>query len=145
MSLKIICGADHAGFFLKENLKSKMIEMGHEVVDCGTYCAEEPVDYPDYAFKVTELLKKDKANFGLLSCGSGIGISIAANRFSGIRAALCHDVTSARLARIHNDANILVLGERLIGSFTAEECLEVFLSTPFRGGERHQRRVEKLG
>ena len=145
MSLKIICGADHAGFSLKEILKLKLIEMGHEIVDCGTHSGEQPVDYPDYAFKVAELLKKDEGGFGLLICGSGIGISIAANRFPGIRAALCHDVTSARLARVHNDANILVLGERLIGSCTAEECLEVFLSTPFKGGERHQRRVEKLG
>ncbi len=145
MSLKIICGADHAGFTLKELLKLKLIEKGYEVVDCGTHSGEQSVDYPDYAFKVAELLKKGEGDFGLLICGSGIGISIAANRFPGIRAALCHDVTSARLARVHNDANILVLGERLIGSFTAEECLEAFLSTSFEGGERHERRVEKLG
>ena len=145
MSLKIICGADHAGFPLKEFLKSKMIELGHAVIDCGTDSEERPVDYPDYALKVVDLLKKGAGDFGLLICGSGIGMDIAANRHQGIRAALCHDVTTAHLARTHNDANVLVLGERLIGSYTAEECLKIFLSTPFKGGERHERRVEKLG
>ena len=145
MSLKVICGSDHAGFSLKEILKSKINDMGYEAVDCGTYSPEEPVDYPDYAASVVNLLKKEPGNLGVLICGSGIGISIAANRFSGIRAALCYDVTSARLSRIHNNANILVLGERLIGTYTAEECLEAFLTTPFKGSERHQRRIEKLG
>ncbi|MBS0186225.1 MAG: ribose 5-phosphate isomerase B [Proteobacteria bacterium] len=145
MSLKIICGSDHAGFSLKEILKLKITKMGHEFVDCGTHSSEEPVDYPDYAGKVVEFLKQGTGDFGLLICGSGIGISIAANRSSGMRAALCYDVTSARLSRLHNDANILVLGERLIGAYTAEECLEAFLTTPFKGGERHQRRIDKLG
>ena len=144
MSLKVICGADHAGFALKESLKLSLIEWRYQVEDCGTFSADHPVDYPDYTLAVVTALKKDQAAFGLLVCGSGIGMSIGANRHLGIRAALCHDVTTARLSRSHNDANILVLGERIIGSLIAQECLKVFLTTSFAGG-RHQERIEKLG
>lgn len=145
MALKIICGADHAGFLLKESLKKIMVHEGYEVFDCGTHEASKAVDYPDYALDVVTLLKRGEGDFGLLVCGSGIGMDIAANRHVGIRAALCHDVTAARLSRTHNNANILVLGERLIGPVTAEDCLKVFLKTPYEEKEKHQRRIEKLG
>lgn len=144
MSLKIACASDHGGFDLKDYLKEVLIELGHEVLDLGVENDTLPVDYPDYALKVVNALKNKEADLGLLVCGSGIGISIAANRHMGIRAALCHDVTSARLSRSHNNANILVLGGRLIGKQVAADCLSTFLSTSFEGGH-HERRVEKLG
>lgn len=144
MTLKIVCASDHAGFDLKEHLKSILIDLRYDVIDLGVYTKEVSVDYPDYALKVVEALNTKKADFGLLICGSGIGMSIAANRHPSIRAALCHDVTSARLSRAHDNANILVLGGRLIGLQVAAECLTVFLSTFFEGG-RHSRRVEKIG
>ena len=105
----------------------------------------QSVDYPDFADAVAAALGSGRAERGVLICGSGIGISIAANRHRHVRAALCHDGLSARLARQHNDANVLVLGGRLIGVDAARECLAVFLATRFEGGERHQRRIAKLG
>ena len=136
----IAFGSDHAGFQLKELLKSKAQEWGYAVIDCGTH-SKDSVDYPDYVAPVAkEVLAGAK---GVLVCGSGIGISIAANRIHGIRAALCADHHWAKLAREHNDANILALGQRLINSDEAIECLRVFLSTDFEGG-RHIRRIEKI-
>ncbi len=136
----LVLSSDHAGFEYKEFLKQKAIDLGYTIIDCGTYSTES-VDYPDYVKPVVkEVLAGAK---GIMICGSGIGMSIAANRFKGIRAALCFDGLMAQLAREHNDANILVLGERVIGKEEAVSCLEAFLKTPFEGG-RHERRVEKL-
>ena len=136
----IVFGSDHGGFDYKELLKEAVRDWGYAVIDCGTHSAES-VDYPDYIKPVVkEVLAGAK---GVMICGSGIGMSIGANRFKGIRAALCFDGLTAKLAREHNDANILVLGERLIGKEEALSCLEAFLNTPFEGG-RHARRVEKL-
>ena len=134
--------ADHAGFELKNALKRMLDEYGFEALDLGPH-NDHPVDYPDMAAKLAEALKEDRAQRGVLTCGTGIGISIAANRYPWVRAALCCDVTTARLAREHNDANVLALGARLIGLEVARDCLRTFLDTPFAGG-RHARRVAKL-
>jgi ribose 5-phosphate isomerase B len=136
----LVFGSDHAGFEYKEFLKEKAQDWGYTLIDCGTSSIES-VDYPDYVPPVVKEVLKGAT--GVLICGSGIGMSIAANRFNGIRAALCSDGLGAKLAREHNDANILVLGERLIGKEEAASCLEAFLNTSFQGG-RHARRVEKL-
>lgn len=138
----IAFAADHAGFELKEILKKEISELGYKILDLGTN-SDLSVDYPDYGNKIAEAVTKGKASLGVAICGSGIGISIAANRHKGARAALCHDGLSARLARMHNDANILALGSRLTGIETAKDILQNFLSTPFEGG-RHQKRVDKL-
>jgi ribose 5-phosphate isomerase B len=136
----LVFGTDHGGFEYKEFLKEVARDWGYTVIDCGTHSTDS-VDYPDYiAPVVKEVLAGAK---GILLCGSGIGMSIGANRFKGIRAALCYDGLMARLAREHNDANILVLGERIIGKQEAVSCLEIFLNTPFLEG-RHLRRIEKL-
>lgn len=140
---KIALASDHAGFALKASLIAHLQAAGHDVLDLGPATADR-VDYPDYGYKLAEAVAAGQADCGIGICGSGIGISIALNRYSDIRAALCHDVTSARLARQHNDANILVLGERLIGPAVAPECVDAFLTTAFEGG-RHAGRVEKLG
>jgi ribose 5-phosphate isomerase B len=134
--------ADHAGFEQKNELKRVLEEHGFPTVDLGPETAD-PVDYPDMAAKLAVALKDSRAQFGLMVCGSGIGIAIAANRYPWIRAAMCYDVTTARLAREHNDANVLALGARLIGLEVARDCLLTFLSTPFAGG-RHARRVAKM-
>jgi ribose 5-phosphate isomerase B len=143
--VKVVLGSDHAGLTLKEHLKTLLGKWGHEVIDMGTHSSES-TDYPDYGAavgrKVVELEKSGEVK-GLCVCGSGIGISIAANKVPGARAALVTDTTGARLARQHNDANIVCLGERLIGPSVAEDALKTFLETPFEGG-RHARRVEKL-
>lgn len=143
LSETIALAADHAGYALKEKLKEVLIERGLDVLDLGTYSAE-PADYPDQANAVAEALAEGRAQRGVLVCGTGIGIAIAANRHRHVRAALCHDVTTTRLAREHNDANVLVLGGRIVGEATARDCLTTFLDTPFAGG-RHARRVAKLG
>lgn len=136
----LVFGSDHAGFEYKEFLKEVGRDWGYTIMDCGAHSTIS-VDYPDYIQPVIkEVLAGAK---GILICGSGIGMSIGANRFKGIRAALCCDSQMAKLAREHNDANILVLGEKLIGKERAIACLEAFLNTPFQGG-RHERRVKKL-
>ena len=137
---KVIIGSDHAGFEMKHSIISNLSDLKFD--DIGTD-SDESVDYPDYAASLAQVMLQDATARGILICGSGIGISIAANRFSHIRAALVTDVTSARLCRLHNDANVLALGERLTGVATAMECVDTFLSTDFEGG-RHQRRVDKL-
>jgi ribose 5-phosphate isomerase B len=134
--------ADHAGFELKNSLKDLLDERGVQTVDLGPETAD-PVDYPDVAAKLAAALKEGRAQFGVMACGSGIGIAIAANRYPWLRAAMCDDVTTARLAREHNDANVLALGARLIGLEVARDCLLTFLNTPFAGG-RHARRVAKM-
>jgi ribose 5-phosphate isomerase B len=139
----IAIAADHAGYELKNLLAEELRKAGLEIIDLGTNSADS-VDYPDFADALAKTLAAGKAKRGLLVCGTGIGISIAANRHKGIRAALCRNTTDARLAREHNDANVLVLGGRTTGVEVARDTLKVFLSTPFAGG-RHQRRVEKMG
>jgi ribose 5-phosphate isomerase B len=139
----IAIAADHAGVSLKDTLKTALGELGFEVLDLGTH-GPESVDYPDYANKLADALREGRAKRGVLVCGSGIGVSIAANRHPGVRAALCHDAVTARVARQHNDANVLVLGARTTGLDVAKDCLKVFMNTAFEGG-RHARRVDKLG
>jgi len=138
----IAIAADHAGFPLKEELARELKARGFNVLDLGTHSSDS-VDYPDFADKLAEAIEDGRAKRGVLICGSGIGVSIAANRHRGVRAALCHDETTARLAREHNDANVLALGGRLTSPKIAKKCLETFLATPFGGG-RHERRVAKL-
>lgn len=137
---KILIASDHAGFELKNFLKKELEKIGIKVVDLGCNSPEKSVDYPDFAQK---LCKKLKQEFGILICGSGIGISIAANRFKHIRAALCHNVKAAKLTRAHNNANVLCLGARMISQKTATAIVKVFLNTKFEGG-RHEGRVNKL-
>ena len=139
----IAIASDHAGFELKEALKGVLSELEFAPLDLGTD-GPASVDYPDFADKLAGALKDGRAKRGVLVCGTGIGISIAANRHRHVRAGVCHDATSARLTRLHNDANVLCLGARLIGSDVAKDCLRVFLGTEFEGG-RHQIRVAKLG
>lgn len=138
----IAVASDHAGVELKALIKDELAKAGHEVVDLGTEGADS-VDYPDYADAMAAAIRAGRAGRGVLICGSGIGISIAANRHSELRAALCHDVTSARMARLHNDANVIAFGARFIGSEIAKDCLKTFLATAFEGG-RHVKRVAKL-
>jgi ribose 5-phosphate isomerase B len=138
----IAVASDHAGFDLKELLKRDLQQAGHDVLDLGTNSTES-VDYPDFGKAMAEAIGTGKAGRGVLVCGTGIGISIAANRNPKVRAALVHDVTSARLSREHNDANVVAFGSRLIGTEAAREALKVFLATKFEGG-RHVGRVAKL-
>ncbi|MCW5750505.1 MAG: ribose 5-phosphate isomerase B [Alphaproteobacteria bacterium] len=138
----IAIAADHAGFELKALLRKELEQMGLHVLDLGTD-GPQSVDYPDFGRKLAETVASGAANRGVVICGTGIGMSIAANRVPGVRAALCHDGLSARLARQHNDANVLALGARLIGIETAKDCLREFIGTPFDGG-RHAQRVAKL-
>lgn len=138
----IAIASDHAGFELKSLLKKDLETMGFGVLDLGAV-SKESVDYPDFGFALAGALKAGKASRGVLVCGSGIGISIAANRFPEVRAALIHDALGARLSRQHNDANVICFGGRLIGEEVARDCLKVFLETKFEGG-RHTGRVAKL-
>ena len=138
----IALGCDHAGYDMKEEVKSWLDDLGYQVQDLGTH-GPESVDYPDYGKAVAEAVASGDAGCGILVCGTGIGISIAANRVIGARAALCRSGLEARLAREHNDANILALGARITGLEAARDCVNEFLNTPF-GGDRHARRVAKL-
>ncbi len=138
----VALASDHGGFALKTVLKDFLIASGRQVLDLGTD-GEASVDYPDYAHLMADALKTGKASCGILVCGTGIGISIAANRHPHVRAALVHDAFGARLARQHNDANVLALGGRTTGDEVAKDCARIFLETPFEGG-RHQRRIDKL-
>ena len=140
--MKIALSNDHGGTQLKVIISDYLKKLKYEIINLGTDSIV-PVDYPDYAYKVAQLFKKECIDFGVLVCGSGIGISIAANRYSHIRAALCNDVKSCELSRLHNDANILVLGGRVIEHNTALQCVDKFLSTKFEGG-RHIKRIDKL-
>lgn len=137
--MRIALGADHAGYALKEHLESRLTEKGHEIADLGTH-SEASTDYPDYAARVADAVAEGKAERGILVCGSGIGMAMAANRHRGVRAVATGDLYSVRLSRAHNDANVLALGSRLVAPPLAEELVEVFLATPFEGG-RHTRRV----
>lgn len=140
--MKVAIGCDHGGFALKEAVIEAIKAAGHEPVDFGTYSTES-VDYPDFAGKVTSAVVGGEAELGVLICGTGIGMSIAANKVRGIRAALCHDVYSARLTRNHNDSNVLVMGARVIGPGLAQEITTAWLAASFEGG-RHTQRLKKI-
>lgn len=140
--MKIALGSDHAGLEMKEFVKSLLAKQGHEVIDVGTH-GSASVDYPDFAQAACRKVLSGEAERAILACGSGVGMSMAANRFKGIRAVLCTDLYLARFSRLHNDANVLCLPGRLMGIGLAEEVVRVWLETPFEGG-RHSRRVEKM-
>ncbi len=140
--MTIAIGSDHAGFPLKQVVKSWLEDHGYEVDDLGTYDTKS-VDYPDYAAAVAHAVAEGKADRGILICGTGIGMSMSANKVPGIRAALCTDVYTARMSRRHNDANVLCMGARVIGPGVAESIVEAWLSEEFEGG-RHARRVGKI-
>ncbi len=139
---KIAIGADHAGYQLKREVTQYLLVSGYQVEDMGTH-SEESVDYPDYAVRVARAVAKGEADLGILICGTGIGMSIAANKVRGVRAALATDCYMARMAREHNDANILCLGGRVLGIGSALDIIQVFLESRFIG-ERHTRRVSKI-
>ncbi|MBE6828056.1 MAG: ribose 5-phosphate isomerase B [Ruminococcaceae bacterium] len=138
----IYLGADHGGYSLKESIKKHLDERGIRYVDCGTD-SPESVDYALIAKKTCDEIIKDKDNMGILCCGTGIGISMAANKVNGIRAACCSDYFSAKFTRLHNNANVLCMGGRVVGKGLANELVDVFLDTGFEGG-RHQRRIDQL-
>jgi ribose 5-phosphate isomerase B len=140
--MKIAFGADHAGFLLKKELMEWIKQYDHQVLDFGTY-SEESVDYPDYAYPAAEAVAAGIADFGVIICGTGIGVSITANKVTGIRAANCMTTEMAKLAREHNNANVITVGARLIDAETAKELILTFLETEFLGG-RHMIRVEKI-
>lgn len=133
---------DHAGFEIKEFVKDYVRSLGHEIIDLGPDSPQR-VDYPDYAKKCAHAVLKDPGSFGILVCGTGIGISIAANKIPGIRAGLCHDAYTAQMTRAHNNANILCFGERVVGKGVIESMIDAFCQTEFEGG-RHAGRVEKI-
>lgn len=141
--MKIAIGADHAGYRLKDELVPFIQSLGHEIVDVGCSC-DQSVDYPDYALPVCDLVKSGQAERGILICGTGIGMSIAANKVKGIRCALVHDMFSAKATREHNDTNVLAMGERVIGPGVAQEIIRIWLETPFSNGERHIGRLNKV-
>jgi ribose 5-phosphate isomerase B len=140
--MKFYIGTDHAGIELKDWTVELLRSKGHEVEDFAPY-SKDRVDYPDYAHKVATAVLEDEASQGILICGSGIGMSMAANRHAGIRAALCHDAYTAMVAREHNDANILCFGERIVGKGVAESIIDAWLANGFEGG-RHIQRVKKI-
>jgi len=140
--MKIAVGSDHRGFESKQQIKVIISQLGHECIDLGSN-DNNPVDYPDFAFRAATAVSKKQADRAILVCGTGIGMSIAANKVKGIRAALCHDELSAQISRHHNDANVLCLSGDLIGEVLLRKIVEAWLSTEFHGG-RHQRRVNKI-
>lgn len=140
--MKIAVGSDHAGFEMKEKIKPFLKKLGNEVSDFGTN-NKEPVDYPDYALKVAEAVSRNEFERGILFCGTGLGMSIAANKIPGIRAVPCYDIEAAKLSREHNDANILAIGARLTDLEKAKNIIKVWLETNFLG-ERHLKRIEKI-
>lgn len=138
----VAVASDHAGYALKRALKAELTDTGHAVLDLGTD-GTASVDYPDYGYAMAHAIRDGRAQRGVLICGSGIGISIAANRYPEVRAALVHDALGARMARLHNDANVICFGGRMIGEDVAVDCLRNFLAATFEGG-RHARRIGKL-
>jgi len=141
--MKIAVGSDHRGFAVKENLVQLLKRLGHEVIDCGTHDASS-VDYPDIAAVVARQVSAAEVDRGILICGTGIGMCIAANKFPGVRAAPCHDDLSAEMSRRHNDLNLLCLSADMLGEKLIDRMVEIWLRTEFEGG-RHARRVEKIG
>jgi ribose 5-phosphate isomerase B len=142
--MKLSIGADHAGFDMKGQLIDFARKLGHDVHDVGTFEPGKPDDYPDYAKLVAEDVRSGRADRGILVCGSGVGVSVAANKFKGIRAAMCHDHYSAHQGVEHDDMNVLVLGARIIGQMAAEDAVDAFLKANFSGEERHVRRLNKV-
>ena len=140
--MKVAVGCDHGGLHLIEEIKELLSDLGHDVKDFGTYTSES-CDYPDIAVPVANAVVSGEMDRGILICGTGIGIGIAANKIKGVRAALCHDSFSAKYSRAHNDANILTMGERVIGPGLAKDIVTIWMATDFEGG-RHERRVEKI-
>ena len=140
--LRMMIGADHAGYALKEEIRAYLKERGETVEDCGTDSLES-VDYPDFGRQVAEAVSTGKVSLGILICGTGIGMSIVANKFPGVRGALVQDLFSARMAREHTDANILIMGARIVGPDLARRIVETWLDAPF-AGDRHQRRIDKI-
>ena len=140
--MKFYIATDHAGYAVKDYIKTLVTDRGHEIVDLGPDSADR-VDYPDFGRKCAEAVAADEGSFGIIVCGTGIGISMAANKVPGIRAALCHDAYTAAMARAHNDAQILALGERVVGQGVIESMIDAFIATPFEGG-RHAGRVAKI-
>lgn len=141
--MKLAIGADHGGYILKKEIVDFLSKIGNiEVADFGV-SGPEPVDYPDYGRKVSEAVSNGTADRGILICGTGIGMSIVANRYPKVRAALCHDNFTARMSRLHNDANVLVMGERVIGRGVALDIVKAWIETEFEGS-RHQRRLDKI-
>ncbi|MBG0763550.1 MAG: ribose 5-phosphate isomerase B [Tissierellales bacterium] len=140
--MKIYLGSDHGGFELKEVIEKYLIEEGYEVEDLGTH-SEDSVDYPDFGIKVGEAVVKEEDSIGIVFCGTGIGISIAANKVKGVRCALCSNVFSAEMAKKHNNANVIALGGRVTGKDLGKRIVKAFLEEKFEGG-RHSRRVNKI-
>src|SRR5512139_1591220 len=140
--MRIAIGSDHAGLELKTEILSLLKDLGHEYIDYGTDTPAS-VDYPDYGEKVSHDVAKGKVDRGILICGTGIGMSIVANKFPFVRAALCNDLFSAKMSRLHNDANILIMGGRIVGKDLAKEIVRTWIETPFEGG-RHQSRLKKI-
>ncbi|MFC1538145.1 ribose 5-phosphate isomerase B [Candidatus Latescibacterota bacterium] len=141
--MKVAIGSDHAGYDLKQFLHKGLSDLEYDIIDCGTD-NEESVDYPDFARTVCDRVLSNEADFGIVICGTGIGVSISANKINGIRAALCHTEFSARMARLHNDANVLALGGRVLGKDLALAIAVAYLSEKFSGGERHKNRIKKM-
>jgi ribose 5-phosphate isomerase B len=140
--MKIAIGSDHAGFGLKEDVLELLKGLNYDIVDCGTYNTES-VDYPDFGEKVSRMVSAGEVDRGILICGTGLGMSMVANKFPNVRAALCNDLFSAKMSRLHNDANVLVLGGRIIGKDLAAEIVRTWLITAFEG-DRHMRRLNKI-
>lgn len=140
--MRISIGSDHGGFELKERVKALLLDLGHQVEDLGCH-SPESVDYPDFADAVCRQVREGECERGILICGTGIGMSIAANRYREIRAALCHDAFTARMSREHNNANVLCIGERVTGQAVALDLVGIWVATDFAGG-RHQKRLDKL-
>ncbi|GAG40208.1 unnamed protein product [marine sediment metagenome] len=140
--MKIVVGSDHRGFEAKQQIKAIVAQLGHECIDVGT-TDSNPVDYPDLAYLAAMAVTKEQADRAILACATGIGMSIAANKIKGIRAAICHDELNARISRDHNDANVLCISGDQVGEVLLRKIVEVWLSTEFSGG-RHERRVKKI-
>lgn len=141
--MKIAVGSDHAGYYIKNQLRDMLRSSGHEVIDFGAD-NDQSSDYPDYAELVSGAVLRNDVERGVLVCGTGVGMSIAANKIHGIRAASCSEPVSATLSRSHNDANVVCLGERIVGPEMANEIVRAFIATPFSNSDRHRRRIEKI-
>jgi ribose 5-phosphate isomerase B len=142
--VRIAVGSDHAGYDLKVAITEAVKGWGHEVVDLGSDPGQMGVDYPDYARAVAQAVARGEYDRGIVICGTGLGVSISANKVPGIRAALCHGTYTARMSRSHNNANVLCMGGRVVGAGVATDIAQVWLETPFSGIDRHQRRIDKI-
>ncbi|HEY8186405.1 MAG TPA: ribose 5-phosphate isomerase B [Pyrinomonadaceae bacterium] len=142
--MRIAIGADHGGYPLNERVIRELDAAGHEILDFGTHVGSRPDDYPDYAIKVSQAIRDNQADIGILICGSGVGAAVAANKFTGIRAGLCGDTYSAHQSREHDDCNVLCLGARVTGEELALDIVRAFVAARFTGEERHLRRLAKI-